>query len=69
MYDLLFNQLMEKIITDFEKVLINRDGMTPENARLELEDARQQIMDGQDPEELLFDEYGLEPDYFFDLLP
>ena len=60
---------MEKIITDFEKVLINRDGMTPENARLELEDARQQIMDGQDPEELLFDEYGLEPDYFFDLLP
>jgi hypothetical protein len=60
---------MEKIMTDFEKVLINRDGMTPENARLELEDARQQIMEGQDPEELLLDEYGLEPDYFFDLMP
>jgi hypothetical protein len=60
---------MEKIMTEFEKVLIHRDGMTPENARLELEDAHQQIMDGQDPEELLFDEYGLEPDYFFDLLP
>ena len=60
---------MEKIMTDFEKVLIHRDGMTAENARLELEDARQQIMDGQDPEDLLLDEYGLEPDYFFDLLP
>jgi hypothetical protein len=60
---------MEKIMTDFEKVLINRDGMTAENARLELEDARQQIMDGQDPEELLLDEYGLEPDYFLDLIP
>ena len=56
-------------MTDFEKVLINRDGMTPENTRLELEDARQQIMEGQDPEELLLYEYGLEPDYFFDLLP
>lgn len=55
-------------MTDFEKVLINRDGMTPENARLELKDARQQIMDGEDPEELLLNEYGLEPDYFFDLL-
>ena len=61
--------MMEKIMTDFEKVLINRDGMTPENARLELKNARQQIMDGQDPEDLLLDEYGLEPDYFFDLLP
>jgi hypothetical protein len=26
------------------------------------------VCDGEDPEEILYDEFGLEPDYFFDLM-
>lgn len=58
-------------MTDFEKVLMNRDGMTEEEAREELEIARENfyeaIAEGWG-EEFLEEEYGLEPDYIFDLL-
>jgi hypothetical protein len=60
--------MMEKIMTDFEKVLIYRDGYSIETAIEELQDCRCRVLAGEDPEEILRESYGLEPDYFFDLL-
>lgn len=56
-------------MTEVEKVLIERDGLTEEEALQQLEDARKRVMIyGEDPEEILYEEFGLEPDYIFDLI-
>jgi hypothetical protein len=54
-------------MNDVEKILIERDGMTPEEAKTELNDMTQRVWDGENPEEVLY-EIGLEPDYIFDLI-
>lgn len=58
-------------MTDFEKVLMNRDGMTEEEAREERARASEAFYEAIEEgwgEEFLEEEYGLEPDYIFDLL-
>ena len=55
-------------MTEFEKILIERDGMSEEEAKLERLDAMERVENGEDPEEVLYD-YGLEPDYVFDIIP
>lgn len=61
--------------TELEKVLINRDGMSAEEAKAEKNRLRESIFelieDGasyDEVEDLLADEVGLEPDYLEDLL-
>jgi hypothetical protein len=49
-------------------ILMKRDGLTLEEAHDALEDAAQEIRAGADPEEVLACDFGLEPDYIFDLL-
>lgn len=49
-------------------VLMRRDGLSLEEAYEQLNDARERLADGDDPEEILYEEFGLEPDYLFDLL-
>jgi hypothetical protein len=48
-------------------ILMRRDGLTLEEARDALEEAAQEIRTGADPEEVLACDFGLEPDYIFDL--
>ena len=55
-------------MSELKKVLMERDGMTPKEADEAIADAKQRVWDGEDPEEVLGDEFGLEPDYIFDLL-
>lgn len=62
-------------MTDFEKVLMKRDGMTREEAKNARRDAREEIMemieDGASYDEvadMLADDYMLEMDYLFDLI-
>ena len=61
---------MERII----KILMNRDGMTYEEAKEAYEDTKSELMDAimgnscLEPEEVLLGELGLEMDYIFDLL-
>ena len=50
------------------QILMDRDGMTLDDAEQMLEDAHEAAFDGEDPEEILSDWFGLEPDYVFDLL-
>lgn len=50
------------------EVLCRRDGLTRGAAQEAINDAKARIAEGADPEEILHDEFGLEPDYVFDLL-
>ena len=51
-----------------KSVLIRRDGLTPDEADEMIEEARQLVAEGENPERVLRIEFGLEPDYVFDLL-
>ncbi len=51
-----------------KEVLMRRDRLTAEEADNMIEGARQDVREGADPEEVLADWFGLEPDYVFDLL-
>ena len=50
------------------QILMRRDGMTLEDAEEQLAEAREAVRHGEDPEEVLLDYFGLEPDYIFELL-
>ncbi len=51
-----------------KEVLISRDEMSPEEADKAITEAKERVYEGEDPEEILLEEFGLEPDYIFDLL-
>lgn len=55
-------------MSTLKEVLMSRDGMTAQEADEAINDAKARVMDGEDPEEILESEFGLEPDYVFDLL-
>jgi len=53
----------------FKQVLMERDGMTGIDADLEIKDIKYRVIQGgENPEVILRDEYGLEPDYLWDLI-
>ena len=49
-------------------ILMRRDGMERDDAEDLLQDARAAVEEGEDPEEVLADFFGLEPDYLEDLI-
>lgn len=49
-------------------ILMQRDDISLQEAKEIVEDMRQRVMEGENPEEVLFEE-GLEPDYVLDILP
>ena len=55
-------------MSELKKVLIERDELTSDEADEMIRDARNRVLDGEDPEEILLDDFGLEPDYIFDLI-
>ena len=61
-------------MTNFEKVLMERDGLTEEEAREEKRYAKETIEDlvacgeYEEVEDFLAGEYGLEMDYIFDII-
>ena len=50
------------------RILMKRDGMERDEAEDLLRYARAAVEEGEDPEEVLADYFGLEPDSVFDLL-
>lgn len=59
---------MTKPINPIVLVLIQRDGMDKYDAEDMLEEARREVAAGADPEEVLYNDFGLELDYIFNLL-
>lgn len=61
-------------MSDLVKVLMDRDGMTRQEAEELVEQTREEVFasfddeDGMDPEEIIANNLGLEPDYIFDLI-
>jgi hypothetical protein len=63
------NRIASKTAADsIKQVLMNRDGYSAEEAETVIEQARQAIEEGADPEQVLMDEFGLEADYMDELL-
>lgn len=48
------------------QVLRRRNGLRDDEIDELLADAREEVAEGADPEEVLADHFGLEPDYLFD---
>jgi hypothetical protein len=58
-------------MTEFERALIERDGITEENAKIELKNLLDFIKFTEDLSEIeifLMDEYGLESDYLVEVI-
>lgn len=52
-----------------KEVLMRRDGFSEEEADSAIQEARARVLEEhEDPEDILIEEFGLEPDYIFDLL-
>jgi len=55
-------------MSELKKALMSSQGITGSEADEIIEEMKNRVLDeGQDPEEVLYEE-GLEPDYVFDLL-
>lgn len=50
------------------QILMQRDGLTSLEADNLVRNARVRVFNGDNPEEILHSEFGLEPDYIFELL-
>lgn len=51
-----------------KEILMRRDGMSAGEADDMISEAKAEVTAGMDPEEVLQDWFGLEPDYVFELL-
>lgn len=49
-------------------ILMSRDSMSRSEAEEMVHDAKVRVLNGEDPEEILYDDFGLELDYVFELL-
>ena len=49
-------------------VIMRRDRLSADEAQELIDDAKASVAEGADPEEILLNDFGLEPDYIFDLL-
>jgi hypothetical protein len=47
---------------------MRRDELSAAEAQALIDEARLEVAQGRDPEEILYEDFGLEPDYVFDLL-
>lgn len=54
-------------MSDLELALMNSQGISLEEAQRIVDDMKDQVLEGEDPEEVLL-EYGLEPDYVMDII-
>jgi len=53
---------------NLKETIMERDNLSSEEADSMIEDAKEQVLAGEDPDEVLANDFGLEPDYVFDLL-
>ena len=53
---------------NIRQVIMARDGLTWDEASEAIREAKVRVFTGDDPEEVLLEEFGLEPDYIFDLI-
>jgi len=55
-------------MTEIENIIILRDNISQEEAANRLAVGKLRVHQGEDPTEVLEKEFGLEPDYIFDIV-
>lgn len=55
-------------MSELKLAIMTRDELSEREAERLINEAKNEIQKGADPEEILEDYFGLEPDYIFDLL-
>jgi len=56
------------MVDSIKSVIMRRDGISAAEADDMIAQAKERVYEGEDPEEVLAEEFGLEPDYIFDLI-
>ena len=51
-----------------KQILMRRDGMSADEAEELIQEAREAVAEEEDPEEVCYAYFGLEPDYIWELL-
>lgn len=59
--------MTHEALETLHQIFMRRDGMSSEDATQLIEEMREAVANGDDPEEILYAE-GLEPDYIFDII-
>ena len=55
-------------MSELKRILIERDEMTSQEADELINEMKERVLEGEDPEEIL-SEISLEPDYFMEIMP
>ena len=61
-------KVIKQMEINLKKVLMQRDNMSGLQADQEIKELKSRVFNGENPEQILFDEYRLEPDYICDLI-
>ena len=54
-------------MSELKKALMSGQEMSADEADDAIEDMRDQVLEGENPDDVLYD-YGMEPDYIFDII-
>jgi len=56
-------------MSELKRILIERDGLSDQEANELIADAKLRVLEGENAEEILEYDFGVEPDYIFDIMP
>ena len=56
-------------MSELKRTLIERDGLSDQEANELITNAKLRILEGENAEEILEYDFGVEPDYIFDIMP
>jgi hypothetical protein len=56
-------------MSELKRILIERDGLSDQEANVLISEARGRVLEGENAEEILEYDFGVESDYIFDILP
>ena len=56
-------------MSELKRILIERDGLSDQEANELIADAKLRVLEGENAEEILEYDFGVEPDYVFDIMP
>lgn len=51
-----------------KRYLMSRDGLTDQEAQERIDEAREMVAEGDDPKDVLYNEFGLESNFIWDLI-
>lgn len=56
-------------MSELKRILIERDGLSDQEANELISNAKLRVLEGENAEEILEYDFGVEPDYIFDIMP